>query len=140
MKSTGDAVNEVLAGRVQGVTSSLIGVIGFKQDPRIKMLAYTGAQRSKFLPDLPTAAEAGVAGYKFDSWIGLLAPASLPKAEVDKINAAMQKVLALPAVQERLANLGVEPGAMASDEFQQLLRADYEQAGVLVKASGARIE
>ena len=140
MKSTGDAVNEVLAGRVQGVASSLIGVSGFKQDPRIKMLAYTGAQRSKFLPDLPTAAEAGVAGYKFESWIGLLAPASLPKAEVDKINAAMQKVLALPAVQERLANLGVEPGAMASDEFQQLLRADYEQAGVLVKASGARIE
>ncbi|GAB3771499.1 tripartite tricarboxylate transporter substrate binding protein [Ramlibacter monticola] len=140
MKSTGDAVNEVLAGRVQGVASSLIGVMGFKQDPRIKILAYTGAQRSKFMPELPTVAEAGVAGYRFDSWIGLLAPASLPKAEVEKINAAMQKVLALPAVQERLANLGVEPGTMSSDEFQALLRSDYEQAGVLVKASGARIE
>jgi tripartite-type tricarboxylate transporter receptor subunit TctC len=140
MKSTGDAVNEVLAGRVQGVTSSLIGVTGFRNDPRMKLLAYTGPKRSKFMPELPTVAESGVPGYQFDSWIGLLAPASLPKAEVERINAAMSKVLAMPAVQERLATLGVEPGAMSSDEFQQLLRADYEQAGVLVKASGARIE
>jgi tripartite-type tricarboxylate transporter receptor subunit TctC len=140
MKSTGDAVNEVLAGRVHGVTSSLIGVTGFKNDPRMKILAYTGAQRSKFMPELPTVAEAGVAGYKFDSWIGLLAPASLPRAEAEKINAAMLKVLALPAVQERLANVGVEPATMSVDEFQKLLRADYESAGVLVKASGARIE
>jgi tripartite-type tricarboxylate transporter receptor subunit TctC len=140
MKSTGDAVNEVLAGRVQGVASSLIGVTGFRNDPRMKILAYTGPQRSKFMPELPTVAEAGVPGYKFDSWIGVLAPASLPKAEVEKINAAMNKVLAMPAVQERLATLGVEPGTMSSDEFQKLLRADYEQAGVLVKASGARIE
>ena len=140
MKSTGDAVNEVLAGRVHGVTSSLIGVMGFRQDPRMKILAYTGTQRSKFMPELPTVAEAGVPGYKFDSWIGVLAPASMPRAEVDRINAAMQKVLALPAVQERLAGVGVEPGTMGVDEFQKLLRADYEQAGVLVKASGARIE
>jgi tripartite-type tricarboxylate transporter receptor subunit TctC len=140
MKSTGDAVNEVLAGRVQGVTSALIGITAFKQDPRIKLLAYTGTQRSKFLPELPTVAEGGVAGYKFDSWIGLLAPSTMPKAEVDKLNVAVNKALLDPAVQERLSRLGVEAGTMTSDEFQRLLRADYESAGVLVKASGARIE
>jgi len=141
MKSTGDAVNEVLAGRVQGVTSALIGITAFKQDPRIKLLAYTGTQRSKFLPELPTVAEAGVPGYKFDSWIGVLAPSTMPKAEVDKLNAAINKALADPAVQERLTRLGVETGpAMSPDDFQKLLRADYEAAGVLVKASGARIE
>ncbi len=140
MKSTGDAVNEVLAGRVQGVVPALVGVMGFKNDARIKLLAYTGAQRSKFLPELPTVAEAGVPGYKFDSWFGLLAPASMPKAEVEKINAAMNKVLADPAVQERLTRLGVEGGTMSVDAFQKLLRADDEQAAVLVKASGARIE
>jgi tripartite-type tricarboxylate transporter receptor subunit TctC len=141
MKSTGDAVNEVLAGRVQGVTSALIGITAFKQDPRIKLLAYSGTQRSKFLPELPTVAEAGVPGYKFDSWIGVLAPSTMPKAEVDKLNAAINKALADPAVQERLTRLGVETGpAMSSDEFQKLLRADYDAAGTLVKASGARIE
>lgn len=140
MKSTGDAVNEVLAGRVQGVTSSLIGVTGFKQDPRLKILAYTGTQRSKFMPELPTVEEAGVPGYKFDSWIGVLAPSTMPRAEVDRLNAAINKVLADPVVQERLTRLGVEAGTLGVDEFQKLLRADYEQAGVLVKASGARIE
>ena len=141
MKSTGDAVNEVMAGRVQGVTSALIGIVPFKNDPRIKILAYTGTQRSRFMPELPTVAEAGVPGYKFDSWIGVLAPAGLPKAELDRLNAAINKALALPDVQERLTRLGVESGpTMSPDEFQKLLRADYEQAGVLVKASGARIE
>lgn len=140
MKSTGDAVNEVLAGRVQGVTSSLIGVTGFKQDPRLKLLAYTGTRRSRFLPDLPTVAEAGVPDYKFDSWIGVLAPATMPKAEVEKLNAAINKVLQQPAVQERLTRVGVEPGTMSAEAFQKLLLADDQNAAAIVKASGARIE
>lgn len=140
MKSTGDAVNEVLAGRVQAVTSSLIGVMGYKDDPRVKFIAYTGKERSRFLPDLPTAAESGLPGYAFDSWIGLLAPAALPRAELDKINAALQKVLAEPAVQERLARLGVESKPMPVDEFQKLLRADWDNAGAIVRASGAKVE
>jgi tripartite-type tricarboxylate transporter receptor subunit TctC len=140
MKSTGDAVNETLAGRVQGVVPAVIGVVPFKQDPRIKLLAYTGTTRSRFLPELPTVAEAGVPGYKFDSWIGLLAPAATPKAEVERINAALQKVLADPAVQQRFANLGVETMPMSADDFQKLLRADWDVAAAIVKASGAKVE
>jgi len=140
MKSTGDAVNEVLAGRVQGVVSAVIGVVPFKQDPRIRLLATTGAQRSRFLPDLPTVSEAGVPGYRFESWIGLLAPAATPKTEVERINAAMQKVLADPAVQQRFNNLGVEAAPMSSDDFQKLLRADWDTAGAIVRASGAKVD
>lgn len=140
MKSTGDAVNEVLAGRVQGVTAATIGVVGFRQDPRIKLLAYTGAQRSKFMPEVPTASEAGLPGFKFDSWFGLLAPAGTPKAEVERINQAFIKVMSDPTVQERLTRLGVEPSTASADEFQKILRADWDQAGQIVKASGARIE
>lgn len=140
MKSTGDAVNEVLAGRVQGVTAATIGVVGFKQDARIKLLAYTGSSRSKFMPDVPTASEAGLPGFKFDSWFGLLAPAGTPKAEVDRINQAFVKVMADPAVQERLSRLGVEPNTASSEEFQKILRADWDLAAQIVKASGARIE
>ena len=140
MKSTGDAVNELLAGRVQGAVPATVGITGFRNDPRIKLLAYTGEKRSKFLPDLPTVAEAGVPGYKFDSWFGLLAPSTMPKAEVDRLNAAINKVLQEPVVQERLLHLGIEPGTMNVADFQKLLRADNETAATLVKASGARIE
>nr|WP_309956108.1 tripartite tricarboxylate transporter substrate-binding protein [Variovorax sp. 3319] len=139
-KSTGEAVNEVLAGRVQAVISSSIGVMGFQADPRMKLLASTGKARSPFLPSLPTVAESGLPGYAFDSWIGLLAPAGTPKAEVERLNAATNKVLADPAIQERFKRLGVEPRTQNAEEFQKLLRADWDAMGAVVKASGAKID
>jgi len=139
-KSTGEAVNEVLAGRVQAVISSSIGVMGFQDDARMKLLASTGQARSPFLPKLPTVTESGLPGYAFDSWVGLLAPAGTPKAEVERINAAANKVLADPAVQERFKRLGVEPRSQSAEEFQKLLRADWDAMGAVVKASGAKID
>ena len=139
-KSTGEAINELLAGRVQAVISASIGVMGFQHDARIRLLASTGERRSPFLLDLPTVAESGLPGYSFDSWIGLLAPAGTPKAEVDRLNAVTNQVLADPAVQERFKRLGVEPRRQSVAEFQQLLRADWDAMGAVVKASGARID
>jgi tripartite-type tricarboxylate transporter receptor subunit TctC len=140
LKSTGDAVNEVLADRAQGVTTAPIALAGFRNDPRIKLLAYTGSQRSRFWPELPTVAESGYSGFRFDSWFGLLAPAGTPKAEVEKINAAMAKVLKEPMVQERFAHLGVEINTHTSVDFQQILKTEWEHAGQIVKLSEARIE
>jgi len=140
MKSTGDAVNEVLADRVQGVTGATIGLVGFRQDSRVKLLAYTGSKRSKFLPDVPTVSESGLTGFRFDSWFGLLAPAGTPKVEIDKINTAFQKAIADPAVQDRLARVGLEVSTASPEEFLAILRADWESAAAIVKASGARVE
>jgi tripartite-type tricarboxylate transporter receptor subunit TctC len=139
-KSTGDATTELLAGRVQVVTGATIGMLPLRSDPRVKLLAYSGTARSRFLPDLPTVAESGLPGYAFDSWLGLLAPAGTPPAEVERINAAVRKVLADPAVQERLARVGVEAATLPAAEFQQLLRDDAEAAGRTVRAAGVRIE
>jgi tripartite-type tricarboxylate transporter receptor subunit TctC len=140
MKATGEAVNEVLAGRVQATMAAVIALTGFKNDPRIKLLAYTGDKRSRFMPELPTVSEAALPGFTYDTWFALLAPLSLPKAEVEKLHAAMNKVLADPAVRERLARLGMEQGAMSVDELNKMLRQDFEAAGALVTSSGARVE
>ncbi len=139
-KSTGDATTELLAGRVQVVTGATIGMIAFRNDPRVRLLAYSGTARSRFLPELPTVAESGLPGYAFDSWLGLLAPAGTPAAEVERLNAAVRKVLADPVVQERLARVGVEAGTLPAADFQALLRADDVAAGALVKAAGVRID
>ncbi len=139
-KSTGDAVTELLAGRVQIVTGASIGMLAYRDDARVRLLAYSGKQRSAFLPQLPTVAEAGLPGYSFDSWLGLLAPAGTPVDEIERINGAVQKVLQDPAVQKRLATLGVEAGSLPVDQFQALLRDDWRNAGAVVKAAGARIE
>lgn len=140
MKSTGDATTELLAGRVELVTGATIGMLAYEKEPRIKLLAYSGKQRSRFLPNLPTVAEAGVPGYAFDSWLGLLAPKGTPDAVVQRINQAVQKVLAKPEVQQRLERVGVEAGTLPSAQFQKLLDADFVSVGQIVKAAGIQLD
>jgi tripartite-type tricarboxylate transporter receptor subunit TctC len=139
-KATGEAVNEVVAGRAQAVIAANIGALPFLKDPRVRMLAVTGAKRSKFLPGLPTVAEAGVPGYEFDSWIGLLGPAGVPKSAVEQISAAVGRMLKDPLILERLDKQGVVPQAMSAEAFGALLRADFAKMARVVKISGARID
>jgi tripartite-type tricarboxylate transporter receptor subunit TctC len=139
-KATGEAINEVLAGRSHAVIAANIGALAFVKDERVRMLAATGSHRSKFLPQLPTVAESGVPGYVFDSWLGLLAPAATPRPVVETINAAMEKLLREPVILERLAKQGIEPQALSVDAFNALLREDFAKMAKVVKASGARID
>jgi tripartite-type tricarboxylate transporter receptor subunit TctC len=139
-KATGEAVQEVLAGRSQAVIAANIGAIPYAKDARVRMLGSTGAQRSKFLPDLPTVDESGVRGYEFDSWMGLLGPAGMPKQTADAINAAMGKLLKDPVILGRLDKQGVVPEHMSAAAFGELLKKDYEKMARVVKLSGARID
>ena len=139
-KATGEAVNEVLAGRAQAVIAANIGAIPYAKDARVRMLGSTGKQRSKFLPELPSVDESGLPGYAFDSWIGLLGPAGTPRETVRAINAAVAKLLQDPVILERLDKQGVVPQAMTPEAFGELLRADYAKMAKVVKISGARID
>ena len=139
-KSAGEAVNEVLAGRAHAVVAATINAIPFAKDSRVRMLGATGTKRSKFLPDLPTVDEGGVAGYTFDSWMGLLGPAGMAKPTVDAINAAVAKLLKDPLILERLDKQGMVPQAMTPEAFGELLGKDYENMARVVKLSGARID
>ena len=117
-----------------------IGAIPYVNDPRVRALASTGSKRSKFLPALPTVDEAGVRGYSFDSWIGLLGPAGIPPQTVEAISAAVAKLLKDRVILERLDKQGIVPQAMSPQAFGELLRADYGKMARVVKLSGARID
>ncbi|HUL93511.1 MAG TPA: tripartite tricarboxylate transporter substrate binding protein [Burkholderiales bacterium] len=138
-KGTNEAVNEVLAGRADAVIAANIGALAFVKDPRIRMLGVTSAKRSKFLPELPTIAD-GVPGYEFDSWLGLLGPAGMPRGTVDQLNLAVAALLRDAVILERLAKQGIEPQALSPEAFDALLRADFDKMARVVKASGARVE
>jgi tripartite-type tricarboxylate transporter receptor subunit TctC len=138
-KGTNEAVNEVIAGRADAVIAANIGALPFAKDARIRMLGVTSAKRSKFLPDLPPIAE-GLPGYEFDSWLGLLGPAGIPKVMVDQINLAVSGLLRDPVILERLAKQGIEPQALSPGAFDALLRADFDKMARVVKASGAQVE
>ena len=140
LKSTAEAINEVIAGRAHAVIASNIGALPFARDSRVRMLGVTGSKRSRFLAELPTLAESGAAGYEFDSWLGLLGPAGMPKAVVEQLNAAMATLLKDPRILERLARQGIEPRPLSPDAFSALLRKDFVKMARVVKISGARID
>ncbi|MEA3195583.1 MAG: hypothetical protein QOD26_3916 [Betaproteobacteria bacterium] len=139
-KATNEAIQEVLVGRAQAVMASTIGALPFAKDARVKMLGVSGAKRSRFAPELPTIAEAGLRGYEFDSWIGLLGPAGMPTATVQQMNAAIADLLKDPAILDRLAKQGVEPRALSPEAFTRLLESDFARMERVVKAAGARID
>ena len=140
LKATGEAINEVISGRAQAVIAASIGALAFARDSRIRLIGVTSPKRSKYRPDVPTIAESGLPGYQFDSWFGLLGPAATPAAEINRVNAAMAKVLKDPVVLERLDKQGIEPLAMNNADFAKLLAGDYKRMAEVVKASGARID
>jgi len=139
-KATNEAIQEVMVGRAHAVMASTIGALPFARDSRVKMLGVSGAKRSKFAPELPTIAESGLAGYEFDSWMGLLGPAGMPRATVEQINTAVNELLKDPVILDRLAKQGVEPRAMSPEAFTRLLQDDFARMERVVKAAGARIE
>lgn len=140
LKATGEAINEVISGRAHAVIAASIGALAFAKDSRIRLIGVTSPKRSKYLPDVPTIAESGLPGYQFDSWFGLLGPAATPAAEVNRVNAAMAKVLKDPVVLERLDKQGIEPLAMNNADFAKLLAVDYKRMAEVVRASGAKVE
>ena len=140
LKATGEAINEVISGRAQAVIAASIGALAFAKDSRIRLIGVTSPKRSKYLPDVPAISESGLPGYQFDSWFGLLGPAATPALEVNRVNAAMAKVLKDPVILERLDKQGIVPLAMSNADFAKLLAIDYERMAKVVKVSGAKVE
>ncbi len=135
-KSTQEAANDVAAGRAQAVIVPNAGVIAYAENPKLRLIGVTSRQRSALLPKVPTIAEEGLPQYVFESWFGLLAPAGTPKATIDRINAAVNKVLASPVIKERLATQGVTPAPMSVADFTKVFNADRDLMARVVKDSG----
>lgn len=137
-KSNADQTSELLSGRIQAIMIPSIGAMALAKDARVRVLAVTPTSRSIFFPDSPTIAESGYPGFNYGSWFGLLGPAGIPRAAVDRINGEMGKLLKTPAIMERLAKIGIEPLALSPAQFEKLLTEDLERIERIVKVSGAK--
>ena len=94
---------------------------------KLKAIATTGPQRWQGLPDVPTVAEQGVAGYDVQSWAGLMAPAGTPKPVIDRLNAELQKALLVPAVKTRLEDMGGEVRGSTSEEMRNMVATQTQK-------------
>jgi len=134
-KGTPETIVETSAGRVDFMFTPVLASIPTIRDNRMRALAVSTARRSSALPDVPTVAEAGVPGFVFDFWIGLLAPAKTPRAIVNKLNLEVGKALAQPEVRERMAKLGAESMPMTPEQFDAYIKEEFTVLGAVMKAA-----
>ena len=136
-RGSSQAMNDVLGGVVPvsfvGVPNALANV----KAGRLRALAVSTSKRYEEMPDVPTMQEAGVPGYDASIWLGLLAPPTTPREIVDKLNAAITKVLAEPAARSLMTKAGVDVATSTPEEFGALLKTEYECWGKVLKETGA---
>jgi tripartite-type tricarboxylate transporter receptor subunit TctC len=139
-KGGAPAINDLIAGRVQLMFESLNSIASFARSGGVRALAVTGDHRSPAFPELPTVAEAGVPGYSAPTWTGVIAPADVPKPILDKLNAAMNKVIQSAAFKARFATIGDEPAGGTPEEFAAVIASDSKKWGEVIKRAGIKFE
>jgi tripartite-type tricarboxylate transporter receptor subunit TctC len=113
--------------------------IGHIKGGRLRALAVTTTQRDPSMPDVPTVAET-VPGYEASAWFGIGMPKGTPRDVIAKVNAEVNKALADPALQKKLADLGGKPIAGSPEDFGKVIQAETDKWEKVVKASGAKVE
>ncbi|MFM2150525.1 MAG: extra-cytoplasmic solute receptor protein [Pseudomonadota bacterium] len=138
-RGSAPAVTDLLAGRVSMMFDNMTTVWPHVQRGALRALGVTGLQRSALAPQVPAIAEV-LPGYEATSWVGLMAPARTPPSSVAKLAEAARSALALPAVVQRMTELGADPGGGGPDEFARFLRGDVEKWLRVVREAGVKPE
>jgi tripartite-type tricarboxylate transporter receptor subunit TctC len=139
-KGLGPALTDLIGGRLEMIISTMASALPQMKTGKLRPLAVTTARRSSFFPEVPTMQEAGVKGYEFSTWYGLLVPARTPQAIVDRLNHEARKAVTSPALTEQFIAQGLEPAASSAQEFSAYLRSEVSKWGRVIKASGATPE
>jgi tripartite-type tricarboxylate transporter receptor subunit TctC len=133
-------VAALLGGETQASFATIGTVISQIQAGKLRPLGVGSSARAKALPGVPTISEAGLPGYDMNPWIGVFAPAGTPRAIIDRLNAEMNQALSIPEVMSTLAKQALDPAPTTVDEFNRILRVDFEKYGKLIALTGAKIE
>lgn len=135
-KAMGPALTDVMAGTIPVMFTGISNVVSLARDGKVRVLGVTSAQRSSAMPNIPTIAEAGVSGYSYTAWNGILAPVGTPSDVIQRLNMEFYKALIYPSVKAKLVNLGFDLVGAGPKEFGDLIRNDVSKMNRLVKAAG----
>ncbi len=135
-RNSGEARSGVIGGQVQMMIDAVPAMAPNVGENQVRALATTGKSRSSVLPNVPTASEAGVAGYEATIWLGLMAPAGTPKPVIDKLNAAVNAAVKRPDIVKLWTEQGAVPMSMTPEEFDKYLRGDIVKWAEVVKQFG----
>ncbi len=139
-KGIPEAITETITGRVQFFLSPLASALSLAKDGKALAIGVTGAKRAPQMPELPTVAESGLPGYRFEFWYGMLAPAKTPRAIVDQLNREITDIMRSEDVRNRWIALGVEPVPTSPAEFDQWIRDDIATSAKLARAANVKAD
>jgi tripartite-type tricarboxylate transporter receptor subunit TctC len=132
-KGNGPAMNDLIGGHIPMMFDSLPTVINAAKGGLVRVLAVTGLKRSPLLPDVPTLDELGVKGFNVEAWFGIYMPQANGSPIYKRLVAAMKEVNESPMAQEKLAEMGVEPGKLYGDEFRAYVDNEIARWNDVVK-------
>jgi tripartite-type tricarboxylate transporter receptor subunit TctC len=133
-KGAAPAITEVMGGQVAAFFGDVPGLIGHVKAGKLKALGIAAPRRHPLLPEIRTLAEQGLPGVDTNNWYALFAPVKTPPAILEALNEAVRRMLATPAVSEKLLASGAMPAASSPQELSALLKRDTEKWGRLIRA------
>lgn len=139
-KGIGPAFADLFGGQLEALTPGVAAALPHIRNKRVKPIAVTGLTRNALLPEVPTFEEAGFKGFDGVQWYGIVGPAKLPAAIVERLNAEIGKALASPALQQRLVAEAIEPMPMTPNEFGAFIKAELERYTVLARDRNIRLD
>ena len=139
-KGGGPAMQDVIAGHVKIMFSSLVQTTPFIQSGQLRALGVGGTKRNPILPDVPTIAEAGVPGYEANNWWGIMAPAGTPKEIVDRLYRDIQATLKSPELTAAFDREGASAVTMSTDEFAKYIENEIVKWGRVVKEGNIKAQ
>ena len=139
-KGSDQARASILGGQVQMMFDAVPTMAANARAGKVKALATSGAKRSNVTPDVPTVAEAGVAGYESGIWLGLMAPAGTPRPVLEKLNAEVNQLLSSAEVRENWAKQGTTTMGMSIEQFDRFLREEIVKWAKVVKLAGVKVD
>lgn len=135
-KGSPEAIQDTIAGRTSFYMAPINTAVGQLKDGRLIAYGVSTRKRAEVLPEVPTLAEQGLAGYELSLWFGLWAPAGTPGATVSRLNAEINRIVQTAQVREQFGKLGIDPAPMQPDEFGRFVRAQIATYRDIVKQAG----
>jgi len=139
-KGGGPAAIALMSGEITVILGEPASIVQHVKAGKLRAIAVTSGRRALAMPELPTVAEAGVPGYEVTSWNGILAPAATPADIVARLNTEFNKIIATPAMKQRMIDNGYEPMGGPPEKFGVKIRAEIAKWAPVVKEAGVRVD
>ncbi|QHE76192.1 Bug family tripartite tricarboxylate transporter substrate binding protein [Hydrogenophaga sp. PBL-H3] len=139
-RGSSPALVDLMGGAVQISFDTMPSVIGHVRNGKIRPLAVAAAKRNPQMPDVPTMAEAGVKGVEMSAWYGIYMPASTPRDVITRVNAEVNKVIAMPETQARLSAIGADLTPMTPEAFLAFHNAENKRYSDLIRRKNIKLE